>query len=160
MAREHRKEKEPKGERAKRAGAPATAAAAPAASDGVAGEELDENEDIQKAFVHSYCALDYARMVDMVSLRLHRMRRRLKDAVQKRCGASGSHGTRDRASGRCEMLQYCAPQNPVCTRCSQGMRAPGDASEPCITTACTSESSVRPTSCLRVPDGVPEPSVR
>lgn len=87
MAREHRKEKEPK-ERAKRGGPPA--AAAPAPSDGVAGEELDENEDVAKAFVHSYCALDYARMVDVVSLRLHRMRRRLKDAVQKRCDAPGS----------------------------------------------------------------------
>ena len=60
-----------------------------------AGEALDENEDMPKAFVHSYCALDYARAVDVASLRAHRLRRRLKEAVQKKCDPAmlvrGSH---------------------------------------------------------------------
>lgn len=89
MAREHRREKAP----ARRGGSGAAAAAAPAASEpsggsgSVAGEAVNENdEELPRTFVHSYCAMDYGRMVDVASLRLHRLRRRLKDAVQNRRG--------------------------------------------------------------------------
>lgn len=90
MAREHRREKDVR-EQAKRDAAPGSAgrASAPEPSGGsgsVGGAEaLDENEDTPKSFVHSYCALDYARAVDVASLRAHRLRRRLKEAVQKKC---------------------------------------------------------------------------
>jgi len=67
---------------------PPPAASEPSGGSGsVAGEAVNENdEELPRTFVHSYCAMDYGRMVDVASLRLHRLRRRLKDAVQNRRG--------------------------------------------------------------------------
>ena len=96
MAREHRREKDAQ-EQAKRDAALGSAgkASAPEPSGGsgsVGGAEaLDENADTPKSFVHSYCALDYARAVDVASLRAHRLRRRLKEAVQKKCDPAVTH---------------------------------------------------------------------
>jgi hypothetical protein len=79
----------PQGEGARAGGGePAPAASEPSGGSGsVAGEAVNENdEELPRTFVHSYCAMDYGRMVDVASLRLHRLRRRLKDAVQNRRG--------------------------------------------------------------------------
>ncbi|KAK9822848.1 hypothetical protein WJX81_003226 [Elliptochloris bilobata] len=101
VAREHRREKDAR-EQPKRGGTPAsTAGPEPSGGSGsVAGEALDESEDMPRSFVHSYCALDYARVIDVASLRLHRLRRCLKDAVRKRnpvqeyaCPACGARYT-------------------------------------------------------------------
>ena len=100
MAREHRREKDAR-EQARRDAAPGAAgkpgAPEPSGGSGSVGgaEALDENEDMPKSFVHSYCSLDYARAVDVASLRAHRLRRRLKEAVQKKCDPS-----RDKCKGQ------------------------------------------------------------
>jgi hypothetical protein len=35
----------------------------------------------QRSHVHSYCCLDYPRLMDVVQLRLHRLRARVREAV-------------------------------------------------------------------------------
>ena len=37
-----------------------------------------------RALLHSYCCVDYARLLDVTQLRLFRLRRALKDALQDR----------------------------------------------------------------------------
>jgi hypothetical protein len=40
----------------------------------------------RRALLHSYCCVDYARLLDVTQLRLFRLRRALKDALQDRWG--------------------------------------------------------------------------
>ena len=41
-----------------------------------------------QALLHSYCCLDFASILDVTQLRLHKLRKLMKERVQNRC-ASG-----------------------------------------------------------------------
>jgi hypothetical protein len=42
----------------------------------------------RRALLHSYCTVDYARLLDVTQLRLFKLRKALKDRVQDRCACS------------------------------------------------------------------------
>jgi hypothetical protein len=52
----------------------------------VSGDVVVENEEglPPKTLLHSYCCLDYGRMLDVTQLRLFRLRKALKDKIQDR----------------------------------------------------------------------------
>ena len=41
----------------------------------------------RRALLHSYCTVDYARLLDVTQLRLFKLRKALKDRVQDRCAS-------------------------------------------------------------------------
>lgn len=57
---------------------------------GVSGDVVVENEEglPPKTLLHSYCCLDYGRLLDVTQLRLFKLRKALKDKVQDRCTSS------------------------------------------------------------------------
>ncbi|KAK9902066.1 hypothetical protein WJX75_003064 [Coccomyxa subellipsoidea] len=85
VAREHRKEalkRKPRG-----ANSGKSSGDAPADGDavsGLAGDVVVENEDElpPKALLHSYCTLDYGRLLDVTNLRLFKMRKALKEKLK------------------------------------------------------------------------------
>lgn len=67
-------------------------AAAESAKSESAGDNGEDDEGLitrpAKALMFSYCALDYPRMMDVLQLRIHKIRKWLKDQVQDRCAPS------------------------------------------------------------------------
>ena len=47
-------------------------------------EAVAETEGERSTLVVSFCCLDYARALDVITLRLHRMRRRIADKLETR----------------------------------------------------------------------------
>lgn len=72
VTREHRKETK----RRRRAGP------AEEAPDVSLGDVVEDGAGLPKAFLHSYCCLDYARLIEVAQLRLALLRKRLKEQVQ------------------------------------------------------------------------------
>ncbi|CAL8465978.1 g5514 [Coccomyxa elongata] len=86
VAREHRKEahkRKQKGASSGRSSGDGWADGEGTAS-GLAGDVVVENEDElpPKALLHSYCTLDYGRLLDVTQLRLFKMRKALKDKLK------------------------------------------------------------------------------
>eukprot|EP00884_Botryococcus_braunii_P006430 jgi/Botrbrau1/15789/Bobra.4_1s0140.1 len=72
VTREHRKETK----RRRRSNA------AEEAPDAGLGDLVEDAAGLPKAFLHSYCCLDYARLIEVAQLRLALLRRNLKEQVQ------------------------------------------------------------------------------
>lgn len=72
VTREHRKETK----RRRRTGP------AEEAPDVSLGDVVEDGAGLPKAFLHSYCCLDYARLIEVAQLRLALLRKRLKEQVQ------------------------------------------------------------------------------
>ena len=51
------------------------------------GDVVEEN-DQEKGNLISYCSVDYQRVYDMTRLRIHKMRRKLKEDLEDRCSLS------------------------------------------------------------------------
>lgn len=77
VAREHRRETT---KRRRRAGDPAPNAAAASMLAGQVAVTEEDGEATQRQLTHSYCCVDYPRFIDMLQLRLHLMRKQLKEA--------------------------------------------------------------------------------
>ncbi len=72
VTREHRKETK----RRRRSNATEEA------PDAGLGDLVEDAAGLPKAFLHSYCCLDYARLIEVAQLRLALLRRHLKEQVQ------------------------------------------------------------------------------
>lgn len=81
VAREHLKERSKKKQEALAAATAAAAAALGGAAKQKADQQAADADAPPKLLTFSYCCVDYARFVDSLSLRLHKMRRALRDEL-------------------------------------------------------------------------------